>query len=187
MNHTALVLLACSILVVAGCNCEQSCEQSCASDCADNPLLTESTLPFGAPPFNQIEEAHFAPAFEEAMAVHNSEIQAIIDSSDDPTFANTIEALDLSGRLLDSVRLVFLNINAANTSEGIQALAKEINPKLAGHRDDILMNDALFARVKAVYDARESMDLNTEAARLLDKHYKKFVRGGANLDDEAKA
>ena len=143
MNHTALVLFACSIFVVAGCNCDKQC----TSDGGDNPLLADSTLPFGAPPFDLIEEEHFAPAFEEAMAVHNSEIQAIIDSSEDPTFSNTIEALDLSGRLLDSVRLVFLNINAANTSEGIQALAKEINPKLAGHRDDILMNDALFARL----------------------------------------
>ena len=116
MNHTALVLLACSILVVAGCNCEKSCEQSCTSDCADNPLLAESTLPFGAPPFDQIEEADFAPAFEVVMQEHNAEIQAIVDQGDDPTFANTIEALDLSGRSLDSVRLVFLNINAANTS-----------------------------------------------------------------------
>lgn len=187
MNHTALVLLACSILVVAGCNCEKSCEQSCTSDCADNPLLAESTLPFGAPPFDQIEEADFAPAFEVVMKEHNAEIQAIVDQGDDPTFANTIEALDLAGRSLDSVRLVFLNINAANTSEGIQALAKDINPKLAGHRDDILMNDGLFARVKAVYDARETMDLTTEQTRLLDKHYRKFVRGGANLDADAKA
>ena len=183
MNHTALVLFASSMLVVSGC----TCDQSCSTDGGDNPLLVESTLPFGAPPFDQIEEAHFAPAFEEAMSIHNAEIQAIVDQTDEPTFANTIEALDLAGRSLDNVRLIFLNLNAANTSEGIQALAKEINPKLAGHRDDILMNDGLFARVKAVYDARETMDLNTEQARLLDKHYKRFVRGGANLDAEAKA
>ncbi len=183
MHHTSLVMLACSILVVAGC----TCDQSCTPDGADNPLLAESTLPFGAPPFDQIEEAHFAPAFEEAMKVHNAEIQAIVDETEEPTFTNTIEALDLSGRLLDHVKLIFLNINAANTSDGIQALAKEINPKLAGHRDDRLMNEALFARVKAVYDAREAMDLNTESARLLDKHYRRFVRGGANLDAEAKA
>ncbi len=182
MNQSALVLLACSILVVAGCNCDQSCTPGGG----DNPLLVESTLPFGAPPFDQIEEAHFTPAFEEAMAVHNGEIQAIVDQTEEPTFANTIEALDLSGRLLDNVRLIFLNINAANTSEGIQAIAKEINPRLAGHRDDRLMNDGLFARVKAVYDARESMDLSAEQARLLDKQYKKFVRGGANLDADAK-
>jgi peptidyl-dipeptidase Dcp len=182
MHHTSLVLLACSILVVAGCNCDQSC----STDGGDNPLLVESTLPFGAPPFDQIEEAHFAPAFEAAMQAHNAEIQAIVDQADEPTFANTLEALDLSGRLLDNVRLIFLNINAADTSEGIQALAKEINPKLAGHRDDRLMNDGLFARVKEVYDAREKMDLTTEQARLLEKHYKRFVRGGANLDAEAK-
>ncbi len=182
MNQSALVLLACSVLVVAGCNCDQSS----TPEGGDNPLLVESSLPFGAPPFDQIEEAHFTPAFEEAMAVHNGEIQAIVDQTEEPTFANTIEALDLSGRLLDNVRLIFLNINAANTSEGIQAIAKEINPKLAGHRDDILMNDGLFARVKAVYDTRQSLELTAESARLLDKHYKRFVRGGANLDAEAK-
>lgn len=182
MNQPALILLACSILVVAGCNCDQSC----SNDCGDNPLLVESALPFGAPAFDQIEEEHFAPAFEAAMEAHNVEIQAIEDQVDEPTLANTIEALDLSGRQLDKVRLIFLNINAANTSEGIQALAKEINPKLAGHRDAILMNNGLFSRVKAVYDARESQDLTTEQARLLDKHYRRFVRGGADLGAEAK-
>ena len=182
MNQSFLVVLACSILVVAGC----TGDQSYSGECGDNPLLVESTLPFGAPPFDQIKEGHFAPAFEAAMEAHNAEIQAIVDQVDQPTFANTIEALDLSGRQLDNVRLIFLNINAANTSEGIQALAKEINPKLAGHRDGILMNNGLFARVKAVYDARESLDLTTEQARLLDKHYRRFVRGGADLGAEAK-
>ena len=183
MHHSSLVLLVTSVLVVAGCGCDESC----TPDGGDNPLLVESTLPFGAPPFDLIEEAHFAPAFEEAMQVHQGEIVAIVDQADEPTFANTIEALDLSGRLLDSVHLIFLNLNAANTSEGLQALAKEINPKLAGHRDDILMNEGLFARVKAVYDERESMEFTTEQARLLDKVYRRFVRGGANLDAEAKA
>lgn len=183
MHQTSFVLLACSILLVAGC----TGSQPGTTTGGDNPLLVESTLPFGAPPFDLIEEVHFAPAFEEAMQVHLEEIRAIVDSSDEPNFANTIEALDLSGRLLENVRLIFLNINEANTSEGIQALAKEINPKLAGHRDDILMNEGLFARVKAVYDARESMDLGTEQGRLLDKQYRRFVRGGANLDAGRKA
>ncbi|MEN8162523.1 MAG: M3 family metallopeptidase [Acidobacteriota bacterium] len=184
MNHPVLALFACSLLVLAtGCTC---CDEPCVSDSCDNPLLAESTLPFGAPPFDQIEEAHFAPAFEAAMQAHNAEVQAIVNQAEEPTFENTLEALDLAGRSLDNVRLIFLNINAANTTEGIQALAKEINPKLAGHRDDILMNEGLFARVKAVYDARESMGLPTESARLLDKHYRRFVRGGANLEADAK-
>jgi peptidyl-dipeptidase Dcp len=183
MHHSSLVLLASSILVVAGC----AFNQSCTPDGGDNPLLVESILPFGAPPFDLIEEAHFAPAFEEAMQVHLGEIGAIVNHADEPTFANTIEALDLSGRLLDSVHLIFLNLNAANTSDGLLALAKEINPKLAGHHDDILMNEGLFARVKAVYDARESMEYTIEQARLLDKVYRRLVRGGANLDAEAKA
>jgi len=183
MHHSSLVLLVSSILVVAGCTGDRLGK----TDGGDNPLLAEGTLPFGAPPFDLIEEAHFAPAFEEAMLVHQGEIVAIVGQADEPTLANTIEALDLSGRLLDSVHLIFLNLNAANTSEGLQALAKEINPKLAGHRDDILMNEGLFARVKAVYDERESTELTTEQARLLDKVYRRFVRGGANLDAEAKA
>jgi peptidyl-dipeptidase Dcp len=182
MHHSALVLLASSLLVIAGCSCDKP--DSTRSD--GNPLLVESALPFGAPPFDQIKEEHFAPAFEEAMKVHNREIEAIVNSTEAPTFANTIEALDISGRLLDRVRLIFLNINAANTSEGLQALAKEINPQLAGHRDDILMNDELFVRVKAVYAARETMDLTTEQERLLGKLYRRFVRGGANLDAKGK-
>lgn len=185
MNHSVLTLLACSVLVLAaGCTC---CDEPCGSDCGGNPLLIESTLPFGAPAFDQIKEEHFAPAFEAAMEAHDAEILAIVDQGDQPTFANTIEALDLAGRQLDTVRLIFLNINSANTSEGIQALAKEINPRLAGHRDAILMNNGLFSRVKAVYDARESLELTTEQARLLDKHYRRFVRGGADLGAEAKA
>ena len=183
MHHSALVLLASSLLVISGCSCDKS--DSTGSD--GNPLLVESMLPFGAPPFDQIKEEHFAPAFEEAMKVHNREIDEIVNSTEAPTFANTIEALDISGRLLDRVHLIFLNINAANTSEGLQALAKEINPQLAGHRDDILMNDELFTRVKAVYDAGETLDLTTEQERLLDKIYRRFVRGGANLDAKGKA
>jgi peptidyl-dipeptidase Dcp len=183
MHHSALVLLASSLLVISGC----SCDKSDSIDSDGNPLLVESTLPFGAPPFDQIKEEHFAPAFEEAMKAHNREIDTIVSSGETPTFANTIEALDISGRLLDRVHLIFLNINAANTSEGLQALAKEINPQLAGHRDDILMNDELFTRVKAVYDASETLDLTTEQERLLDKIYRRFVRGGANLDAKGKA
>ena len=104
MNHTSLILLASSILVVAGCTCDKP-DSTCNGD---NPLLAESTLPFGAPPFDLIQEEHFLPAFEEAMKIHNDEIQEIVDQKEEPTFANTIEAFDLSGRLLDSVRLIYL-------------------------------------------------------------------------------
>jgi len=183
MYEKSVILLACFLLVLTGgCNCQKP--GSAGLD--ENPLLTESTLPFGAPPFDQIREEHFAPAFDEAMRIHNAEIEAIVDSDEEPTFSNTIEALDHSGRLLESVHLIFLNLNAANTTPGLQALAREINPKLALHRDEILMNEGLFARVKVVWERREDLALTTEQERLLEKFYRRFVRGGANLDAEGK-
>jgi peptidyl-dipeptidase Dcp len=154
---------------------------------APNPLLGEWDTPFEAPPFEEIREEHFLPAFEEGIAAHDAEVAAIADNPEVPTFANTVEALERSGALLERTNLVFLNLNEANSSEGLQELAKEINPRLSAHQDDIMLNDELFARVKAVYDGRAELDLTTEQRRLLDKSYKAFVRGGANLDGEAKA
>ena len=154
---------------------------------SENPLLAEFDTPFGVPPFEEIENAHYVPAFEEAMRVHNDEIRGIVESDEPATFDNTVVALDMSGSLLTRVARVFFPMNSANTDDEIQTIAKEIAPKLSAHEDAIAMNPALFDRVKRVYDDRADLDLDLEQARLLDETYKGFVRGGALLDDEGKA
>lgn len=154
---------------------------------AGNPLLSEWSTPFGAPPFDLIEEQYLQPAFDAAMAAQADEINAIVEQTEAPTFQNTVEALDRTGQLLDSVRLLFLNLNMADSTQGLRDLAKVVNPQLASHRDDMLLNEALFARVKVVYEQREALELSFEQERLLVKTYRRFVRGGADLDAEAKA
>ncbi len=153
---------------------------------ADNPLLETWDTPLGAPPFDRIRPEHFEPAFEAAMAAHDREIQAIVTNPEPPTFANTIAALDASGELLERVRLVFENLVEADTSDELQEIARRVNPKLSRHEDSIFMNEALFRRVKAVWDARENAGLDPEQSRLLEKVYRRFVRGGATLDPKAK-
>jgi peptidyl-dipeptidase Dcp len=182
MSNLHLVMFAGAALLLGAC----ACGTGVSTTQGDNPITGEWSGRFGAPPFDQIREEHFQPAFAEAMERHKQEIEAIVSDPEAPTFANTIEALDLSGRLLDRVRLLFLNLNDAHTSDGLQALAKEVNPQLTRHQDDILMNQALFERVKAVFEQRQELELSGEQRQLLDKRYKQFVRGGANLDEQAK-
>ncbi len=152
-----------------------------------NPLLTEWTAPFGTPPFEQIKEAHFRPAFDEGMARQKKEIEAIAASAEPATFANTIEALEWSGTLLTKVSNVFGALTSNNTNTELQKIEEELAPVLSKHQDDIVLNAPLFQRVKAVYDARASLTLTPEQARLLDKAYKNFVRSGAALDEARKA
>jgi peptidyl-dipeptidase Dcp len=153
----------------------------------DNPLLGDWSTPFEAPPFDAIREEHFGPAFDKAMAKQLEEVAAIAESSDPPTFENTVEALESSGRLLDRTGNIFRNLNSAHTNDEMQALAKMINPRRAQHRDDILLNEALFARIKAVYEARGERDLSTEQSKLLYETYRDFVRGGANLSADKRS
>jgi peptidyl-dipeptidase Dcp len=154
---------------------------------ADNPLLGKFTAPFGAPPFEKIRIEHYKPAYLEAMRLHREEIGAIAGNPDAPTFANTIEALEASGDLLTSVDNVFRSMSSANTSDELQEIAQEIAPIQSAHYDEILFNEKLFARIKAVYDRRDKIDLNQEQKRLLEKTYRAFVRGGANLSTGDKA
>lgn len=153
---------------------------------AGNPFFKEWTTPFGVPPFPEITNEHFLPAFERAMAEQRRDVDAIASSKDAPTFANTVEALDASGELLDKVSAVFQNLTSAETNDGLQAIAKEIAPKLAALRDDVMLNGALFARVKAVWEKRNSLRLNPEQLRLVEETYSDFVRSGANLDEQQK-
>lgn len=153
---------------------------------ATNPLLTEWKTPFGVPPFADIKPEHFMPAFTEAMAKHDQEIAAIAKDSSPATFANTIEAYDRAGVLLQRVNSVFNNLSSAETNPALQAIAKEIAPKMASHRDDIVLDPVLFARVKTVWDSRSKLSLAADQAKLLEDTWKTFVRGGARLDEAGK-
>lgn len=154
---------------------------------SDNPFFQEYTNEYGAPPFEQIKNEHYLPAFEEGMKQHQAEIDSIVNNPEAPTFANTIEAMEYSGELLNKVSTVFFNLQSAETNDEINKIAQEITPKLTGHSDNIYLNDKLFQRVKTIYEAKATLGLNPEQERVLDKIYKRFVRGGADLNDEQKA
>jgi len=149
-----------------------------------NPFFVDYGTPFNVQPFDRIEEAHFVPAFEEAMTRQNAEIETIVGNPDAPTFENTIVALDLSGELLNEVSRVFFALTGSNTNDEIQGIQKQVSPMLAAHRDEIQLNPGLFARVKTVYDEREVLDLNREQLFLVENLYDRYVRNGALLNEE---
>ncbi|AXE19617.1 peptidase M3 [Runella rosea] len=151
---------------------------------SQNPFFSNYNTPFGVPPFAQIKNEHFEPAFIEGMKQQAAEIAAITAQKEAPTFTNTILALENSGDLLDRVGTVFFNFNSANTNEGIQKIAQTLSPKMSKHRDDIQLNAELFKRVKTVYDQRSTAKLTGEQLMLLEKTYKSFVRSGAALSAE---
>ena len=152
----------------------------------DNPLLRESTLPFRYPPFDQIREDQFLPAYEGAMAEELREIEAIANATGEPTFDNTIVALERSGLALSNVERLFSNLNGTITTPGMQAIEKEMSPKLAAHRDKILLNSALFARIETVHNHRQQLSLDLESLRLVEKTREDFIRAGARLGDAEK-
>ncbi len=145
-----------------------------------NPLLQE----FDFAPFSKIKTEHFKPAILEAIELAKSEIDKITDSTSNPTFQNTIEALEFSGKKLDRITSIFFNLNSAETNEEIQKIAQEISPLLSEFKNDIILNQKLFERVKAVFNNKKSFELNGEQLMLLDKKYKAFSRNGANLNSE---
>lgn len=154
---------------------------------ADNPFFeSEWTTPYGVPPFDRIKFEHYKPAFEQGMSLHNEEIARIVESSEEPTFENTILAFDNSGQMLSRVSTVFGMLEAAETNEQMQDLSAEIMPQLAAHSDSFLMNEKLFDRVKSVYERREALKLDNEQKRLTEKIYNSFVRSGALLSAENK-
>lgn len=157
--------------------------------CSDtqNPFFAEFDTPYGVPPFDKIKTEHYMPAFIEGMRQDSLEIEAIANNSEPPTFANTIEALEYSGAMLDRVSRVFFNLYSADTDKDMDAIAENVSPLLTDHSDNIRLNTALFKRIKAIYDKRDSLNLNHEQMRLLEKKYQSFVRSGANLSDEQKA
>lgn len=160
---------------------------SCATQTEQNPFLSEFQTPNGVPPFDRIELKHYEPAFEKGMAEQNALIQAIIDNQEEPTFENVIVALDESSPILNRVGGVFYNLTEAETNDSLAALEMKLSPLMSAHSDNISLNQALFKKIDAVYQKRESLGLNTEQMRLLDKTYKNFVRSGANLPADKQA
>ena len=151
-----------------------------------NPLLTKSTLPFGAPQFDKIENQHYIPAFKQAIAEAKAEIDAIINNPDEPTFENTIEALEYAGSTLNQVSHIFYNLLEANTNEEMQNIAEEISPLTTEFSMYVSLNESLFQRVNKIYDHKNNKNLNAEETRLLEKTYESFARNGANLSPKNK-
>ncbi|MBU2444954.1 MAG: M3 family metallopeptidase [Bacteroidetes bacterium] len=151
-----------------------------------NPFFQKYETPFEVPPFDKIKEEHYLPAFKGGIEAQQKEVQDIVNNPQPPTFSNTIQALEYSGNLLTKVGSVFYNLNSANTNDELQKIAKEVSPLLSKHRDDINLNEKLFQRIKTIYEGRGKLNLTAEQMRLLEEHYKDFVRGGANLNEEQK-
>lgn len=180
-------------LLVAGCSpkpdeaaMDQSNVEADSAQLASNPFFQPWDTPFGAPPFEQIKTEHFMPAFNKAMEMHLKEVDAIANSDSLPTFANTIEQLELSGAELSRVARVFYNLTGTESTDELQALQRELSPKLTRHNSKIQMNEALFQRVKTVFEQRNSGTLNAEQVRLVERLYNDSVRSGANLTPEAR-
>ncbi|MBO5876856.1 MAG: M3 family metallopeptidase [Bacteroidales bacterium] len=152
-----------------------------------NPLLTESTAPFGAPEFDKIENEHYLPAFEQGIAEAKAEIDAIVANQEEPTFENTIEAMEYAGQTLSKVASIFYAVMEAHTDETKQQIAEQISPMLTEYSMYVSLNNDLFQRVKAVYEKKDELGLDQDQMTLLEDNYKSFVRGGANLSDEDKA
>ena len=148
-----------------------------------NPLLQD----FNTAPFSKISNDNYKPAIQKGIEIAKLEIDAITDNSNEPTFENTTVALDFSGEKLNRITSIFFNLNSAETNDEIQKIAQEVSPLLSEFGNDITLNTALFARVKAVFNVKETLDLSPEQTMLLDKQYKSFARNGANLNKEDKS
>lgn len=158
-----------------------SCENTTKKNELENPLLSNFNTPFNLPPFEKIKPKHFVPAFEEGMKQHNEAVEKIINNTEAPTFTNTIEAYWNSSKLLNEVNHIFNSTIGANTNPELEKIASDISPKLASHRDELLMNAKLFKRIKTVFDKYEDLQITAEQRYLLENLYKSFVQNGALL------
>jgi peptidyl-dipeptidase Dcp len=179
-----VIIFVCFGLILTSCS--KPAEEKAVATTTQNPFFEDWNTPYGVPPFDRIEEIHYMPAYMKAMEEHKAEIEGIVKNSEPPTFANTVEMMDLSGAFLAKVNNVFQNMAGAHTNEKIQQIEKEVAPLLAKHSDDIYLNEDLFKRIKAVYEQKNDLALTPEQSMLLEQTYKGFVRGGANLSEEKK-
>ncbi|RPJ73754.1 MAG: dipeptidyl carboxypeptidase II, partial [Acidobacteria bacterium] len=190
VRHTALVLAAAAAagaLAFASSPAPATMHETQTSAAVRaNPLLTPSPLPFGAPPFDKIQDADFRPAFDAAIKQQLDEVAAIANNPEPPAFDNTLVALERSGQLLTRVNLTFNGLASANTNPTLQALQEEVAPQLAALDDAMFLNDKVFKRVEAVYQQREALRLEGQSLRLAEYYYKRFVRAGARLSDADK-
>ena len=153
---------------------------------APNPFFDEWTTPHQVPPFASITPEHFDPAFEKAFADHLAEVNTIANSAEPASFANTIDALELAGDLLSKTSAVFYNLTGADTNEALQALERDLAPKMAKHSQAVSLHEGLFARLEALWETRDTLDLSPEQTRVLELTRKGFVRAGALLEGEAR-
>ncbi|MDP3462048.1 MAG: M3 family metallopeptidase [Bacteroidales bacterium] len=178
---TKNVLLMLLIALMASCSQHETGQTDRV-----NPFFEAYNTPFDLPPFDKIMHADYLPAFERGMDEQKDEVNAIIQSPEAPDFNNTIEALEKSGALLSKVSNVFNNINSSLTDSIIQQIARDLSPLLSKHSDDINLNPELFSRIEQVYNSHDSLTLSDEQIMLLEKTYKRFVRGGARLNEQEK-
>lgn len=187
--RTALLLLTTFVLGACGespvpAEAQVANQETAGEDTAmeENPLLAEWNTPHGVPPFDRIRPEHYLPALREGMRRERGEVAAIVGNPEPPTFDNTVEALERAGALLDRTTRVFYAVNSAHSDEIIRRTARTVAPELSAHEDDILLNADLYARIDAVWRARDGLALDAEARRLLDETHKEFVLAGAALD-----
>ncbi|WP_407277247.1 M3 family metallopeptidase [Tenacibaculum maritimum] len=180
------IVVAGILLVAIACNNTKEVKKEMVANTIENPLLVKSKLAYGAPDFSKIKNEHFMPAILEGMKFQNEKITQIIENKDQPTFENTILALEESSKTLDNVQSVFSVIASAHTNDTIKANQKELAPKLSKHSDNIYLNTALFKKVKEVYEQLATLQLDKESAYLVKEYYKKFVKAGANLAENQK-
>jgi peptidyl-dipeptidase Dcp len=176
-NYIRLFFIASICLSLAGCKTQPAADTK-------NPFFTTFGTPFDVPPFEKIMAKHYMPAFEKGMAEGRSDIEKIVKSKKQPTFKNTVEALDNSGELMTKVSSVFFAQTSANTNDSLQKIEMEISPVLSSYRDEILLNPELFGKVKSVYENQDKFQLTAEQKFLLENLYKGFVRNGANLNKQ---
>ena len=176
--------MALTTVAITACN-----NQEAAVEPNDNPLLNYAnwTTPYGTYPFNEIHAADYMPAFEEAFRQGRADIDAIVNNPDEPTFENTIEALEKAGHTLSMVAGCFYNLTHSETNDSLQALEVELSPMMSEYSTSIILNDSLFQRIKAVYEQRDKLRLDVDQRKLLEDTYESFANNGANLDEEGKA
>ena len=171
--------MAAAVLMLVGCKGKK--------ETMDNPFFSAWNTPYEIPDFGRIKTEHYMPAFEEGMRRQKAEIEAIVNNTEAPTFENTVLAYEYSGQLLGEVSRVFFNLSECENSPEMESIEETVTPMLSAHGDDIALNAKLFERIKAVYDQRESLNLNPEQMRLLEETYKGFVRAGANVPEAQQA
>jgi peptidyl-dipeptidase Dcp len=176
-------LAAAGVVLLTACAANPMADAPAAGD---NPLMTRSTLPYQYPQFDKIRNEHYVPAFAKGMAEQMAEIQAIAGNPEAPSFDNTIVAMERSGVLLDRVGTIFGALSGAHTNDEMKKIDAEMSPKLSAHYDEIYLNGALYNRVKALFDTRDTLGLDAESARLLERYHVRFVRAGARLSGAQK-